>query len=86
MGFSLQGEHGLESAGSVVWVHGLCHPVACGIFPNQGLTLCPLHWQVDSYPLYHQGSPRRCFLRPVMCRVLGEGALGRSVSLVVPSP
>ena len=21
--------------------------VACGIFPDQGLDLCPLHWQVD---------------------------------------
>ena len=30
---------------------------AYGIFPDQGLDLCLLHWQVDSYPLYHQGSP-----------------------------
>ena len=31
---------------------------ACGIFPDQGANLCPLHWQEDSYPLYHhQGSP-----------------------------
>lgn len=22
---------------------------------DQGLNLCPLHWQADSYPLYHQG-------------------------------
>ena len=29
---------------------------ACGIFPNQGLNLCPMHWQADSYPLCHQGS------------------------------
>ena len=28
--------HGLQSAGSVVVVHGLCCPVACGIFPDQG--------------------------------------------------
>ena len=25
--------------------------MACGIFPDQGLNLCPLQWQVDSYPL-----------------------------------
>ena len=25
--------------------------VACGIFPDQGLNLYPLQWQVDSYPL-----------------------------------
>ena len=30
-----------------------CH----GIFPGQGLNLCPLHWQADSLPLDHQGSP-----------------------------
>ena len=31
--------------------------VACGIFPDQGSNPCPLHWQADSYPLRHQGSP-----------------------------
>ena len=31
---------------------------ACGIFLEQGLNLCPLYGQVDSYALYHQGSPR----------------------------
>ena len=31
--------------------------MACGIFPDQGLTVCPLPWQVDSYPLYHCESP-----------------------------
>ena len=30
----------------------------CGIFPDQGSNLCVLHWQVDSSPLSHQGSPR----------------------------
>ena len=30
----------------------------CGIFPGQGLNPCPLHWQVDSKLLYHQGSLR----------------------------
>ena len=24
--------------------HGLSCPVACGIFPDQDLNLCPLHW------------------------------------------
>ena len=27
----------------------------CGIFPDQGSNLCPLHWQENSYPLCHQG-------------------------------
>ena len=30
---------------------------ACGILPDQGSNLCPLHWQVGSQPLCHQGSP-----------------------------
>ena len=29
----------------------------CGIFPDQGSNPCPLHWQADSQPLRHQGSP-----------------------------
>ena len=33
---------------SVVGVHGLSSPEACGIFLDQGLNLCPLHWRVDS--------------------------------------
>ena len=52
--------HGLSSWGtqaSVVMVHGLSCFLACGIFLDQGSNLCPLHLQVDSYPLYHQGSP-----------------------------
>ena len=30
---------------------------ACGIFPDQGLNPCLLHWPADSLPLSHQGSP-----------------------------
>lgn len=37
--------------------HGLCWPMACRIFPDQGSNPSPLHQQVDSYPLYRQGSP-----------------------------
>lgn len=29
----------------------------CAIFADQGLNPWPLHWQVNSYPLDHQGSP-----------------------------
>ena len=45
-------------AGSVVVAHGLSCSAACGIFPDQGPNPCPLHWQADSQPLHHQGSPR----------------------------
>ena len=34
----------LWSTGSVGAVHGLSYPMACGIFPDQGSNLCPLHW------------------------------------------
>ena len=48
---------GSRRAGSVVVAHGPSCFVACGIFPDQGLNPCPLHWQADSQPLRHQGSP-----------------------------
>ena len=48
---------GSRRAGSVVVAHRLSCSVACGIFPDQGSNRCPLHWQADSQPLHHQGSP-----------------------------
>ena len=42
------------SAVSVVVVHGLSCLMVCGIFINQGSSLCPLHWQTDSLPLSHK--------------------------------
>ena len=44
-------------AGSAVVAHGPSCSAACGILPDQGLNPCPLHWQADSQPLCHQGSP-----------------------------
>ena len=49
---------GSRCAGSVVVAHGLSCSAACGIFPDQGSNPRPLHWQADSQPLRHQGSPR----------------------------
>ena len=48
---------GSRRAGSVVAAHGPSCSTACGIFPHQGSNPCPLHWQADSQPLRHQGSP-----------------------------
>ena len=48
---------GSRRAGSVVVAHGPSCSAACGIFPDQGSNPCPLHWQADSQPLCHQGSP-----------------------------
>ena len=54
---------GSRRAGSVVVAHGLSCSAACGIFPDQGSNPCPLHWQADSQPLSHQGSPLRSLLK-----------------------
>ena len=48
---------GSRRAGSVVVAHGPSRSAACGMFPDQGSNPCPLHWQADSQPLRHQGSP-----------------------------
>jgi len=60
---SLVAEHGLQGmqasgvghTGSTTVAHGLNCSTASGIF--LGLNPCPLHWQLDSYPLCHQQSP-----------------------------
>ena len=52
---------GSRRAGSVVVAHGPSRSAACGIFPDQGSNPCPLHWQADSQPLRHQGSPE-CYI------------------------
>ena len=53
----------LWSTGSAV-VHGLRCSMACGIFPDQGLNPCLLHWQADSLPLSHWGSRREFYFPP----------------------
>ena len=50
---------GSRRAGSVVVAHG--------ILPDQGPNPCPLHWQADSQPLRHQGSPAPIFECPEHC-------------------
>ena len=55
---------GSRCTGSVVVAQGPSCSVACGIFPDQGSNPFPLHWQVDSQPLRHQGSPCASILLP----------------------
>ena len=62
---------GSRRAGSVVVAHGPSRSAACGIFPDQGSNLCPLHWQADSQPLRHQGSPDFIF-KTKFCRSLAH--------------
>ena len=50
---SLQWLHLLQGMALGVWasvvvMHGFSCSVACGIFPDQGLNPCTLHWQADS--------------------------------------
>ena len=52
---------GSRCAGSVIMAHGPSCSAACGIFPVQDSNPCPLHWQADSQPLRHQGSPLPAF-------------------------
>ena len=56
---------GSRCAGSVAVAHRPSCSAACGILPDQGSNLCPLHWQADAQPLRHQGSP--CF--PLLIRM-----------------
>ena len=49
---------GSRRASSVIVAHGPSRSAACGIFPDQGSNPRPLHWQADSQPLRHQGSPQ----------------------------
>ena len=53
--------HGLQRAASVVVAHGLSCSTACGTFLDQESKPYPLHQQVDSYSLCHQGSTSIAF-------------------------
>ena len=44
----VEGHRLYDEWASVVVVHGLSCPVACGIFPGQGLNRCPLHCKANS--------------------------------------
>ena len=54
---------GSRRAGSVIVAHGPSCSATCGILPDQGPNPCALHWQADSQPLRHQGSPSSLFLK-----------------------
>ena len=61
MDFSSCSTQALGMQASVVVACGFSCPLACGILPDQGSNLFPLHWQVDSLPLGHQESPSLFF-------------------------
>ena len=45
-----------------------CHFLLQGIFPTQGSSADLLHWQVDSLPLSHLGSPQELIGKFQICR------------------
>ena len=61
--------HRLSSYSSRTLKHGLSNcgtqaqlPLGMWNLLDQVSSQCPLHWQADSYPLYHQGSPDSMYL------------------------
>ena len=54
---------GSRRSGSAIVAHGPSCSAACGTLPDQGSNLRPLHWQADSQPLRHQGSPGSLLLK-----------------------
>ena len=52
---------GLQSADSAAVAQGLSRSATCGILPDQDSNPRPPHWQADSQPLRHQGSPANNF-------------------------
>ena len=63
---------GLQSTGSVAVAHGVSCPTACGIFLDQGSNSCLLHWQADSLPLSHQGSPPYVLVKVLVISVVSD--------------
>ena len=60
---------GSRRTGSVIVAHGPNCSAECGILPDQGSNPCPLHWQADSQPLHHQGSPIHFYLTFLVCKI-----------------
>ena len=58
-GLSCCGAQAPDAQAQQSWLTGPVAPRSRGIFPDQGSNPCPLHWQADSQPLRHQGSPGR---------------------------
>ena len=51
-----------ESTGSTVVAHRLHYSMVHRIFPDRRSNPCLLHWQTDTLPLSHQGSPCGLYL------------------------
>ena len=61
MGSVAAGPRLYSTVSSAVVEHSLSCSAAYGIFLEEGSNLCALPWWADSYPLHHQGSPKKNF-------------------------
>ena len=74
---------GSRRTGSATVAHGSSRSAACGILPDQGSNPCPLHWQADSQPQRHQGSPSFSFVTCIF-DVISKKTLPSPVSWSFP--
>ena len=73
---------GSRRAGSAIVAHGPSCSAARGIPPDQGSNPCPLHWQADSQPLRHQGSPEFPLFMWMISNTFSPAALSQVSALV----
>lgn len=85
-GLSSWGSQALELRSAVV-ASGLSCSMAYGIFQDQGMNPCPPRWQMNSYPLNHQGSPlspqfqaKEHICSVISCQLLGHGTASGNVA------
>ena len=85
-GFSCCRTQALAACVSVDMAHRLTCSMAARIFLDQESNPYPLHWQMDSYPLDHQGSPGFVFYF-VLPEVRGDtNSKGQSSEADAPEP
>ena len=61
---------GSRCGGSAVAAHGLTCSAALWDLHGPGSPCAPLHWEADSYQLYHQGSSLHFFLMVVQYSII----------------
>ena len=72
----------LQSTGSTVVLRRLSCSMACGIFLDQGLNPCLLHWQMHSLPLSHQASSIHFLYKPFFAKIYGFSYENRTISWI----
>ena len=73
--------HGISQARILEWV---AISFSRGSFPTQGLNLSLLHWQADSLPLSHQGSPMYTVAGPKKSKSSWDSQKRAKTSLTMP--